>query len=344
MKKLLLTGAGGFIGSHVLAHILTETNWDVVATDSFRHKGKTDRIVQTLRGGPRAWRKRIEVITHDLQAPFSSQLIGHIGHVDYVIAMASESHVDRSIADPAPFVRNNVDLILNTLDYCRVARPESIIVMSTDEVYGPLPADQAPWDYPQADGHQEWSTILPSNPYAASKAAQEAIAIGYWRTYGLPLVITNTMNVIGEMQDREKFVPRLIQSVKTGRPIQIHGTETNIGSRHYLHARNAADGLLFILRNKPPSLYPAADRPDRYNIAGVERISNLDLGERVAKVMGKPLRYKLVDFHSARPGHDPHYGLNPLKLAQLGWKPPVGFNTSLATTVNWTLEHPGWLD
>lgn len=342
MARVLLTGAGGFAGHHFLEHLLASTDWQIIATDSFRHRGKTDRITEVLDGHP-GWRDRVDVVTHDLTAPFSQQAAAHIhgrDGLDFIVAMASESHVDRSISDPVPFVRNNTDVMLATLELARELRPRAVVVISTDEVYGPVEAGQA---------HAEWSPLLPSNPYAASKAAQEAIAISYWRTYGVPVVITNTMNLIGERQDREKFIPKVIRAVAAGEEVTIHGSPGAIGSRHYLHARNMADAVLFLLRCQPPSSFrPApggcgADRPDRYNVASADRVPNLDLALEIASVIGRPLRYRLEDFHTTRPGHDPHYGLDPAKISALGWKPPVEFHESLAKTVHWSVAHPAWL-
>ena len=336
MTRVLLTGAAGFVGHHFLEHLLATTDWDVVATGSFRHRGKTDRIAQVLAGHP-SWANRVDVLTHELTAPFSAQAAHRIEGpygLDYLIAMASESHVDRSISDPVPFVENNVAVILNTLELARKLRPAKVIVVSTDEVYGPCEPGH---------GHLEWSPIIPSNPYSASKAAQEAIAISYWRTYGVPVVLTNTMNIIGERQDPEKFLPMLIRNISRGETVTIHGTPRHIGTRHYLHARNAASAWLYLLEKTTPSMYPAAAMPDRWNIAGPEPISNLDLALQVATIIGQPLDYELTDFHSARPGHDPHYGLDPGKLHTAGWKQPVDFTESLERTVRWTLAHPGWL-
>jgi dTDP-glucose 4,6-dehydratase len=332
-KRLFLTGAGGFCGHHFLEHVLTTTDWDVVATDSFRHRGTTDRIGQVLAGHPE-WKARVDVLTHDVSVPFSDQAILRIRSADYMIAMASESHVDRSISDPVPFVVNNVQVILSTLELARELRPDVLVVISTDEVYGPVAGN---------DTHPEWSPVLPSNPYAASKAAQEALAISYWRTYGVPLTIVNCMNMVAERQAPEKYVPSLIRSVSRGEEVTVHGTPGHIGTRHYLHARNLADGVLFLLNGAPPAQFPAAGRPDRYNIVGPDRIDNLTLAQMVAATVGKPLKYRLVDFHSARPGHDPHYGLDGTKMAALGWKPPVPFTESLERTVRWTLANPEWL-
>jgi dTDP-glucose 4,6-dehydratase len=223
--RVLLTGIAGFIGSHVAEHIAaTRPEWEVVGLASFRHRGDPLRIDSMP--------ARYEIHHADLASPLSHRLIDRIGHIDVIINMASESHVDRSIEDPVPFVENNVSLALSMLEYARIVRPQLFVQISTDEVYGPA-----------MDGelHREWSKILPSNPYSASKAAQEAIAFSYWRTYGVPVLITNTMNNFGERQDREKMIPMCISRIATGKTVTIHGSPGNIGSRFYLHARNHAD-------------------------------------------------------------------------------------------------------
>lgn len=366
MSRVLITGAGGFVGHHFLEHVLTRTRWDawdVVATDSFRHKGKTDRISEVLanedgegfaatsnaHGGwhwvERPWSQRTEVLTHDLTVPFSEQAARKLEPIDYMVCFASESHVDRSISDPVPFVRNNVDVALNTLELARRLKPKAVVWVSTDEVYGPVEADDL-------EGHPEWDTIMPSNPYSASKAAQEALAFSYWRTYGVPLIVVNCMNMIGERQDAEKFVPLVLSKVMKGEEVTIHGTPDHIGTRHYLHARNLADGITFLLDKTTPSMFPSyaspddpwtSDRPDRYNIACPERIDNLTMAQMIAGYAGKELKYRLEDFHSQRPGHDPHYGLSGKKMEDLGWTPPVSLADSLKHTIQWTQVHPSWL-
>ncbi len=341
MKNVLLTGGGGFIGGHTFAHIMHNTDWHVTIIDSFRHKGKTDRITEMLESHP-DWRERLAVITHDLKAPFSPQLIERIGPVNYIINMASESHVDRSITDPRDFIENNVHLTLTMLEYARVlalqlkSPLEKFIQISTDEVYGPAP---------DGHNHKEGEPHKPSNPYSASKAAQEDICYAYWRTYNLPIAITNTMNIIGEMQDPEKFLPMLIKGIKAGRIVTIHANAdgSKIGSRFYLHARNQADALIFLLKGADFTLYDAGNDIDRFNVVGEYEINNLELAQKVAKILDKELHHELVDFHSSRPGHDLRYALDGSKLAALGWKAPLSFDDSLKNTVEWTIDHPEWL-
>lgn len=335
MKTVLLTGIAGFIGAHTLEHLLEKTDCNIIGWDSLEHAGDIRRIEQVLRKDP-SWKDRLKFTKLDIALSPPDLLQQSLRNVnpDIIINMASESHVDRSIAVPAPFIKNNVDLTINMLDLARVVQPELFIQISTDEVYGPM------HDHP----YKEWERYLPSNPYSASKAAQEMIAISYWRTYGVPLVITNTMNNIGEMQDVEKFVPMLIRDISEGKVAQIHGTAEEIGTRFYLHARNHADALLFIMDRGAPAPYESGNEfPDKFNIVGDTQLSNLEMAEEIAKLLGEPLKYELVDYHSTRPGHDMHYGLDGNKLESLGWKPPLTFEDSLRRTVENYMEHKEWM-
>lgn len=333
--KIFLTGAAGFVGSHVLRHLLMNTDAQIVCPVTFRHKGTPRRIDQAI-GGNAEYADRVDIIRLDLTAPVDSVTEAMIGPVDIIMNVASESHVDRSITDPGPFIRNNVDLIVNVLDYARRVRPAMVLQMSTDEVYGPAYGTHR---------HTEWEAISPSNPYSASKAAQEAICFSYWRTYGVPVVITNTMNIIGEMQDPEKFVPMVIRSVRDGKPVTVHcAPDGTPGSRFYLHARNLADAWLYLMNHHDPQMYPVDDQPSRFNIVGEREVDNVTMVDLIAEAMNAfAWEVERVDFHASRPGHDLRYALDGSKIAEIGWAAPVPFERSLRKAVNWTLDHPEWL-
>lgn len=340
--KAVLTGAGGFVGSHLLRHLLVNTDWQIVCPYTFRHKGLPARIASSVCGVPE-WSARVDMIHWDLRTPADLFTMRALEGADVFYNVASESHVDRSIEQPATFIRNNVDLMLNVLETVRQLQPGLLLQMSTDEVYGP-----APMHYE----HREWDAILPSNPYSASKAAQEAIATSYWRTYGVPVVLTNTMNIIGEMQDPEKFLPMVIRNLRDRKPITVHTSPEGVpGSRFYLHARNLADAWLYLtgdLNGRVPA-YPDTSRPYRVHIVGEREMQNDDLVHAVGRAMGVPPGevndlIQPVSFHESRPGHDLRYALSGEKLARLGWTAPVGFEAGLERTVSWTLKNTEWLD
>jgi len=326
-KRVLITGAGGFCGAHFIDHYLVNTDWDIVGIDSWNHKGVPERILDSEHYQNN--KDRVTILTHDLNSPFSEIFIDRIGKIDYIVNLASLSHVDTSISNPVSFIQNNVNLILNMLELSRKINPEKFVQFSTDEVYGPM-LDNIP--------HPEWSKILPSNPYSASKACQEAITISYWRTYSVPLILTNTMNIIGEKQDGEKYLPLIVKNILDGTNLTVHAQNGEAGSRFYLHARNAADAIMFILNNVDAKFFPNNNEPERINVVGKTELSNLELAKMVAEIMGKELKYEFVDVHSIRPGHDPKYGLDGKKLLDLGYDYPVSFEKSLKTTIDWMIN------
>jgi dTDP-glucose 4,6-dehydratase len=334
MKHVLVTGCGGSIGCHVMYHLLARTNWNITGIDSFRHKGLTDRLSAEIYQSP-----RVRIFTHDLTAPISKILTNKIGQLDYIINLAAISDVDVSLDDPAYAIKTNVDVMLNMVEYVRHRLyPQPVFLhVSTDECYGPVEEGMM---------HQEWDPIVPSNPYSASKACQEAIGISSWRSYGLPLIIVNIYNNFGEMQNPAKFPIIVQRKVRANEPVGIHTFGLgDYGSRYYLHSRNAADAMLFILENTTPFQHVPGrvDKPDRYNITDGVRIDNLEMAQLIAKFMGKPLLYEELDCRYNRPGHDRAYGLDGTKLFTLGWRPPLPFEESLRRVVEWYKQHPEWL-
>lgn len=335
-KVVLITGISGSIGCHFFAHFCHNTDWHVVGIASFRHKGQSDKISHMFIEHPE-WQERLTLVMHDLVGPLSNLTKKKIGHVDYIINLASLSDVFDSIEHPVDYIQNNVWSVLNMLEYARECKPEVFIQISTDETTGPTEEGQR---------HDEWDPVLPSNPYSASKACQEAISISYWRTYNVPIVITNTVNNFGELQQSNKFPVIIQKKVKNDETVTIHGKEGEIGTRFYIHSRNFADAVLFIIKNKKPYLHTpnAVDRPDRYNITSENNIDNLQFAKLIAKLMGKELRYTFQDSQFTRPGHDKAYGLSGKKLADLGWKTPVSFEESLQNVIEWQDANPEWLE
>jgi dTDP-glucose 4,6-dehydratase len=330
-EPILITGGAGFIGHHVVEHFLKNTDFTIVILDSLNYAGNLKRLADID-----IWTKeryRVKFIWHDLRAEISQSVANMIGQVDYILHLAAETSVDKSLRDPRPFVYSNVVGTMNMLEFARNYQKnlKKYIQISTDEVYGPAP---------EGVNYKEWDRLKPSNPYSATKAGADCLAFSYAHSFKMPIIITRTMNNFGERQDAEKFIPKTIRSLLQGKKIVIHGTPQNIGSRYWLHARNHADALLFL------STY--GENGEIYNVVGNVELNNLEMARLIAKFMGKGLDVEkdieFVDFHKSRPGHDRRYALDGTKIKQVGWFPPVAFEKSLEKTVKWTLEHPQWLN
>lgn len=276
------------------------------------------------RGATCVCNPRFRYWQHDLNKPLPQLLQKP---VNYIINLASASNVEQSTKDPVFYLRNNFEIQLNLLEFARQSMDlELFLQISTDEVYGEAPPEKA---------HQEWSPILPSNPYAASKANQETMSIAYWRTYGLPLIIVNCQNLIGEKQNPEKFLPKTIRKINLDEEVPIFASAGKIGSRIYLHARNLADALVFLTGVEPVKYLNWNSRPDRYNVCGERELTNLELAQMVAKAMGKELKYQLMSSNSARPGYDRRYALDNSKIHDLGWEPPMTIEESIERIVDY---------
>lgn len=351
----MLTGSNGFVGAGVLAEMLDKTDWFFILPTTSLHHGSQTRLNNTLyrynqkqmlSGSPVLADERVKIVRVDLTQPFTHRIFGDVPTPDLILNIASESHVDRSIDDPVPFIRNNVELILNVMEYAREVQPKLVLHMSTDEVFG---------NAREGEYHSEWDPIRPSNPYSASKAAQEAIAYSYWRTYGVPLVVTNTMNLIAPVrnspQGAEKFVPMVIKRLLNNEEVAIHVDESGeSGSRCWIDVRDFADAWLFLIQyylDNPleASYYPyQRHTPPRFNIVGPER-SNRWMAERLADLLGiENPRLVDTDFHSSRPGHDPRYALDGSKLSELGWDGPRALELTLQDIIVDYQNHPEFLE
>ena len=320
--KILISGGAGFIGHHLIEHFMRHTDHSFIVMDRLDGSGNMNRLAEI--GCADKYRNRCRWIYHDLKAPINGQVRAQIGKVDAILHLAAGTHVDRSISDPLSFVYDNVLGTAHLLEYARRSDIGQMVYFSTDEVFGPAAPGVA---YKENDRYNS------GNPYSATKAGAEELCLAYHNTYKLPVKITHCMNVFGERQHPEKFIPMTIARVRDGRQITIHAdaTKTISGSRFYIHARNVADAVLFIMDKGKTG--------EKFNIVGEKEVSNLDMALLIADIQHKHLVYKMVDFHSSRPGHDLRYALDGGKLAAMGWKPPMSFEKSLEKTVKWTLAH-----
>jgi len=329
-RNILITGGPGFIGHHVVEHFLKNTDWEIVILDSLNYAGNLNRLSSI--NIFEANRHRIKFVYHDLRAPITGGVANMIGQVDYILHLAAETHVDRSLQDPTLFVYSNVIGTLDMLEFARNYQTylKRYIQISTDEVYGPAP-EGVNW--------KEWDRLKPSNPYSATKAGADCLALAYANSYKMPIMVTRTMNNFGERQHPEKFIPKTIRHLLNGEKVIIHGTPDNIGSRHWLHARNHADALLFLLTH--------GENGEIYNVVGEIELNNLEMANKIAKVvinrelMAEEIEF--IGFHKSRPGHDRRYALDGTKIREMGWKLTVPFDESLERTIKWTLKHKEWL-
>ena len=325
-KKILITGAAGFLGSHFLEEVLVNTDWEIVALCRMTFVGDLQRIIDSCHVQENA--HRVKLVFHDLKFELPPHTIEAIGDVDYVAHIAANSHVDRSIAHPRQFVEDNIIGTLNLLEWYREYCPKALFInYLTDEVFGPAPQD---YDFKEDD---RWR---PSNPYSASKAGQGALGIAYYNTYQLPIIHTYTMNLFGERQHKEKLIAKSIENILHNRVTKIHakidesGNVEYVGQRHWLHARNAANATLFLIKHGLPG--------EHYNVVGDTEMHNDKLVETIAKLMNITPYIEYVDFAKARPGHDRRYSLDGSKLSNMGWKPPLDFLSSLEKTIKWMIS------
>lgn len=337
MKRALITGGAGFIAHHLIGKLLRETDWEIISLDRLDFSGNLNRLHDLMQDFAPEDRRRVKIVYHDLKSAINPLISADIGRVDYVLHLAAGSHVDRSIEYPMEFVMDNVVGTCNILDYARgLDHLERFVYFSTDEVFGPAPAGV---NYEENDRYNS------TNPYSASKAGGEELSVAFENTYKLPVYITHTMNVFGQRQHPEKYIPMCIKRVRDGETITIHSdpTKTIPGSRHYIHAEDVSDALVFLL-NQPTieHIDSTGAKCPKFNIVGGEELNNLQLAQLIADIQGKELKYELIDFHSARPGHDLRYSLSGLKMRQLGWTPqPV--RDRLSEVVQWTLENERWI-
>jgi dTDP-glucose 4,6-dehydratase len=336
--KILVTGGCGFIGSNFVRHVLKGTDHiQVINLDLLTYAGNLANLAEVQKDFP----ERYRFIKGDISDKELVQRIFETSPIDGVVHFAAESHVDRSILGPDAFVRTNIFGTFNLLETCRrfwfsshreTLQEKRFLHISTDEVYGSLGStgyftEHTPYD--------------PSSPYSASKAASDHLARAYFRTYGLPTLITNCSNNYGPYQFPEKLIPLMIHNAMKGLELPVYGDGGNV--RDWLHVEDHCTALRMVLEKGLPG--------ESYNIGGNCEKKNLDLvhficdflDERLGPFKGQSRR-TLIRFVTDRPGHDRRYAMDASKITkELGWHPAISFEQGIRQTIEWYLANPEWV-
>jgi dTDP-glucose 4,6-dehydratase len=311
--RLLVTGGLGFIGSNFIRMVLEETGHSVTNIDSLSYGSNPANLTGV--DDP-----RYRFVKGDIgDAPTVRKLLSE---ADAVVNFAAETHVDRSIAEPWPFFRNNVGGVLTILEEMRKSKRDiKFIQVGTDESYG----DISKGSFKEAD------PLTPSSPYSASKASADLFVMAYHRTHGIDACITRCTNNYGPYQFPEKLIPKVIIRAHRGLKVPIYGTGRNV--RDWLYVEDHCSALQLVLeKGKPGSVY---------NISAGNEVNNLAIVRKILSLM--KLRKDLIEFVEDRPGHDVRYSLDSSKIRrQLGWKPQADFREALARTIAWYLANESW--
>ncbi len=324
MKVLLVTGGAGFIGSNFIQYFM-ETNKDfvVVNYDKLTYAGNLENLKKVADVPGYYFVKGDICDSEQLNKTLSEY------NPDYIINFAAESHVDRSIDGPSVFGQTNFMGTLNLLECVQNFWSKSdyagkrFVQISTDEVYGSLENN--------SDFFTENSQLMPNSPYSASKAGADLLVRSFFRTYGLPVIITRCCNNYGPYQYSEKFIPTCISKALNNLPIPIYGTGTNI--REWIHVQDHCSAIIKALFNGTPG--------EVYNIGSGEEVSNIDMAKMILKILGKS--QDSIIYVNDRLGHDNRYALDSTKARnELGWSGKYQLNEGLVETVLWYEDNKSW--
>jgi len=315
-RTVLVTGGCGFIGSNFVRLLLTERpDWSIINLDLLTYAGNPENLTD-VEDDPRYRFVRGDIGDRDLVDGLLAE------GVWAVVNFAAESHVDRSILDSGEFIRTNIQGTGTLLSAALKHKLPRFLQVSTDEVYGSLG---------ERGSSTEEDPLLPSSPYAASKAAADLLCLSFFTTFGLPVLITRSSNNYGPYQFPEKLVPLFITNAMEDQSLPVYGDGLNV--RDWLYVEDNCRGILTVLEGGMPGSI--------YNIGGGHELTNLALTESLLDKLGKPR--SLITFVPDRPGHDRRYALNCRKVfLELGWRPLMDFQGGLHETVQWYLENRRW--
>lgn len=309
--RILITGGFGFIGSnYVRYHLKTHPDDEIIVLDNLTYAGNEQNIADV--------RDRITFKRGDICNPDS--VSDAIDGCDEVIHFAAESHVDRSIDNAFPFIQTNVHGTTVLLDAARRNDIARFVQISTDEVYGSI----------QTGSFREDEILSPSSPYSASKAAGDLLCLSYYKTYGLPVVITRSTNNYGPYQHPEKFIPHMITRAIRDECLPVYGDGKNIRDWTYVLDNCRA---IDCVRMK-------GKKGEIYNIGSHEEYCNIEIVQKILDILHKP--YSLIRYVADRPGHDIRYSVDVKKVSNLGWTPQTKIEAGLEKTIQWYCEHSSW--
>ncbi|EMA16392.1 dTDP-glucose 4,6-dehydratase [Haloarcula marismortui] len=303
--RVLVTGGAGFIGSNFVHYLFETTNHHVVTLDSLTYAGTTENLSEVLD------HERHRFVEGDIR---DEELVGDlIKDCDVIVNFAAESHVDRSIQDAKPFVSTNVGGTRTLLDAALEHDLDSFVQISTDEVYGTIESGSVTEEFP----------LDPRNPYSATKASADLLALSYHTTHDLPVLVTRSSNNYGPHQHREKLIPKFITRAAAGETLPVYGDGSNV--REWLYVEDNCRAIMTVLEKGASG--------EVYNIGSGTELTNLDVTEQIIKMVGGS--EDQIEFVEDRPGHDQRYSLDATKLRSLGWEPERSFENGLKETVEY---------
>lgn len=346
-ETFLVTGGAGFIGVNFVKMLLEDDDRTVVVLDALTYAGNVESLAEEIENG------RIEFVHGDIADTEVVDVLLERFQPEYIVNFAAESHVDRSVTDPRPFVVSNVLGTQSLLECARKyiaagGRLKKFVQISTDEVYGDLTIDfEVPVENIEAseklgrkvelygrEVFHVYSPLRPSSPYSASKAAADMMALAYYRTFGLPVVVTRCSNNSGPYQFPEKLIPLMLNNILEHRPLPVYGRGLNV--RDWIHVYDHCHGVLLAALNGVPG--------DVYTFGGYNERRNIDLVYELIAAANHPEARETIEFVGDRPGHDLRYAIDASKaIDELGWKPRYDFAEGLRATVEWYQANRDWV-
>jgi len=313
MKRVLVTGGAGFIGSNFVRHILRKRDdCEIIVLDALTYAGHLENL-EDVKDDP-----RFRFVKGDIRT--ADDVAGPVAEADIVINFAAESHVDRSIYDPEAFITTDVMGVYTLMEAARKHGVEKFIQISTDEVYGDV----------EEGFSKETDPVSPNSPYSATKTGGELLARAYWRTYGVPVVITRGSNTYGAYQQPEKLVPLFVSNAIDDKPLPVYGDGMQI--RDWLHVLDHCTGVETVMDFGEPG--------EIYNIGGDNQRPNIEIIKTILEVTGKDS--SLIKHVEDRPGHDRRYALDSGKLLSMGWPRAHDFETGMRETIRWYMDNESW--